>query len=106
MKNNGSVSDVFKQESIANLRGNNIGIGYVRYPTSGGRRSCEAQPLYTNFPFGIAIAHNGNVTNTKESAQRMQRIFGRVSTDCDSEILLNVFVDEPLPRRQLYISKR
>ena len=99
MKNNGSVSDVFTQENIVILRGN-IGIGHVRYPTSGGRRSCEAQPLYTNFPYGIAIAHNGNLTNTKELAQRMQRSFRHVNTDSDSEILLNVFADE-LQRRQL-----
>ncbi|OYX03790.1 MAG: hypothetical protein B7Z05_09110, partial [Thiotrichales bacterium 32-46-8] len=99
MKNNGSVSDVFTQENIVSLKGN-IGIGHVRYPTSGGRRSCEAQPLYTNFPYGIAIAHNGNLTNTKELAQRMQRSYRHVNTDSDSEILLNVFADE-LQRRQL-----
>ena len=99
MKNNGTVADVFTQENIVNLKGN-IGIGHVRYPTAGGSTSSEAQPLYTNFPFGIAIAHNGNLTNTDELIQRMRNSHRHVNTDSDSEVLLNVFADE-LQRRQL-----
>ena len=57
-KDTGTVADVFTQENILSLLGN-IGIGHVRYPTAGGSGSCsaEAQPLYTNSPFGIALAH-------------------------------------------------
>jgi len=98
-KDNGTVADVFTQESVVNLRGN-IGLGHVRYPTAGGSRSCEAQPLYTNFPFGIAIAHNGNLTNTDNLVQKMKSAHRHVNTDSDSEVLLNVFADE-LSRRQL-----
>ncbi len=64
----------------------NIGLGHVRYPTAGGSRSCEAQPLYTNFPFGIAIAHNGNLTNTDNLVQKMKSAHRHVNTDSDSEV--------------------
>lgn len=99
MKNIGSVSEVFTQDNMVSLRGN-IGIGHVRYPTAGGGRSCEAQPLYTNFPFGIAIAHNGNLINACELGDQMRQNFRHVNTDSDSEVLLNVFADE-LQRRQM-----
>ena len=99
LKNTGKVADVFTQENIVNLKGN-IGIGHVRYPTAGGGKCSEAQPLYSNFPFGIAIAHNGNLTNTEELIQGLQNCHRHVNTDSDSEVLLNVFADE-LSRRQL-----
>mgnify|MGYP005992319507 CR=1 FL=1 len=93
LKNNGTVADVFTQESIINVRGN-IGIGHVRYPTAGGSKSCEAQPMYTNYPCGIALAHNGNLTNAEELAESMRSSFRHINTDSDSEILLNVLADE------------
>mmetsp|Transcript_13057 Transcript_13057/g.29162 ORF Transcript_13057/g.29162 Transcript_13057/m.29162 type:complete len:483 (+) Transcript_13057:119-1567(+) len=98
-KDRGTVAEIFTQENVVNLRGN-IGIGHVRYPTAGGSKSSEAQPLYSNFPFGIAIAHNGNLTNTEELVSRMKNSYRHVNTDSDSEVLLNVFADE-LQRRQL-----
>jgi len=98
-KDNGSVADVFNQENMVRLKGN-IGIGHVRYPTAGGSNSAEAQPFYTNYPFGIALAHNGNLTNTAELCETVKHSFRHVNTDSDSEILLNVFADE-LHRRQL-----
>eukprot|EP01038_Epipyxis_sp_PR26KG_P007118 gene7118-9714_t len=98
-KDTGAVAEVFTQENIINLRGN-IGIGHVRYPTAGGSCSAEAQPLYTNSPFGIALAHNGNLTNTAELMKSMHSVHRHINTDSDSELLLNVFADE-LQKRQV-----
>ena len=64
-KDNGLVKDVFQQHHMMELRGN-VGLGHVRYPTAGSSSCAEAQPLYTNYPYGICVAHNGNLTNTKE----------------------------------------
>eukprot|EP01033_Poteriospumella_lacustris_P015307 gene15307-10945_t len=98
-KDNGTVAEVFTQESVQHLKGN-IGIGHVRYPTAGGSCSAEAQPFYTNYPFGIALAHNGNLTNTAELTAQMSNVFRHINTGSDSELLLNLFADE-LQRRQL-----
>ena len=69
LKNVGTVADVFHQDNVINLQGS-VGLGHVRYPTAGGSCSAEAQPLFTSAPFGIALAHNGNLTNTDELMRR------------------------------------
>jgi len=92
-KDVGEVKDIFTQESVVNILGN-LGIGHVRYPTAGGSCKAEAQPLYTNAPFGIALAHNGNLTNTDEIAESMRQEFRHINTNSDSELLLNVFAEE------------
>lgn len=97
-KDNGLVKDVFKTHHMIDLRGN-VGLGHVRYPTAGSSSCAEAQPLYTNFPHGICVAHNGNLTNAVELAEHCRNNLGRhINTDSDSEVLLNIFADSLIKR--------
>ena len=92
-KSNGLVKDVFQAHHMAELRGN-VGLGHVRYPTAGSSSCAEAQPLYTNYPFGICVAHNGNLTNTEELEGLVRDgMMRHVNTESDSELLLNIFAE-------------
>lgn len=93
-KDNGLVRDVFHTRHMLRLKGH-MGIGHVRYPTAGCFSSAEAQPFYVNSPFGISLAHNGNLTNADELKRTLFVEDRRhINTDSDSEILLNVFAHE------------
>jgi len=93
-KDNGLVRDVFQQRHMLSLKGA-MGIGQVRYPTAGCDSPAEAQPFYVNSPFGLALAHNGNLTNAEQLASELFREDLRhINTDSDSEILLNVLAHE------------
>lgn len=93
-KYNGLVRDVFHTRHMKRLMGN-FGIGHVRYPTAGSASSAEAQPFYVNSPFGIAFAHNGNLTNAHELQDEVSRIARRhINTTSDSELLLNIFAHQ------------
>jgi amidophosphoribosyltransferase len=93
-KSNGLVRDVFHQRHMMKLTGN-VGMGHIRYPTAGSAKSAEAQPFYVNSPYGICLAHNGNLTNYNELAELLTREDRRhLSTGSDSEVLLNVFAHE------------
>ena len=93
-KDNGMVRDVFHTRHMLRLIGN-FGIGHVRYPTAGSSSSAEAQPFYVNSPYGVTLAHNGNLTNADEIAKDLFRSDLRhINTDSDSEVLLNVFAHE------------
>ena len=93
-KSNGLVRDVFQTRHMVSLRGA-MGIGHVRYPTAGISSNAEAQPFYVNSPYGITLAHNGNLVN---SGQIKQDLFNddlrHINTESDSEVLLNVFAHE------------
>lgn len=91
----GLVRDVFRTRDMRALPGN-MGIGHVRYPTSGSSTSpAEAQPFYVNSPFGIVLAHNGNLTNAEILNQELFLSDRRhVNTHSDSEVLLNVLAHE------------
>ena len=93
-KDTGLTRDVFNNDQMMKLKGN-MGIAHVRYPTAGCASSAEAQPFYVNSPFGLTLAHNGNLTNTEELKKALfvedQR---HINTDSDSEVLLNIFAHE------------
>ncbi|MHB8746598.1 MAG: amidophosphoribosyltransferase [Gammaproteobacteria bacterium] len=93
-KDNGLVRDVFHTRHMLRLPGN-VGIGHVRYPTAGCSSSAEAQPFYVNSPYGICLAHNGNLTNAEDLKHELFTDDQRhINTDSDSEVLLNVFANE------------
>tara|TARA_E500000178_G_scaffold334248_1_gene369957 strand:+ start:498 stop:1982 length:1485 start_codon:yes stop_codon:yes gene_type:complete len=103
-KSMGYVRDVFQQSHMSKLIGN-YGIGHVRYPTAGGAGKEFAQPMYVNSPYGISIAHNGNLTNSKELAvQLFHAEMRHLNTDSDSEVLLNIFAHELGKQREIYPS--
>ena len=93
-KGNGLVRDVFDAKSMLMLQGR-VGIAHCRYPTAGNAGADEAQPFYVNSPYGIALAHNGNLINTDALRQEVfEQDRRNVNTDSDSEVLLNVFAHE------------
>jgi amidophosphoribosyltransferase len=90
-KSNGMVRDVFHASSLARLKGR-MGVGHVRYPTAGCSSEFEAQPFFVNSPFGMALAHNGNLTNSDQLAKEIrEQDYRHLNTTSDSEVLLNVF---------------
>lgn len=93
-KGNGLVRDIFTPENVERLRGQ-VGIGHTRYPTIGGGRGEDAQPFQVNSPFGIIMAHNGNVINYKELKKELFEKHHRLlDSDNDVEAILNVFAEE------------
>ena len=93
-KDSGLVRDVFQQKHMVKLRGN-VGIGHVRYPTAGTDSANDAQPFYVNSPYGLCLAHNGNLTNSAELTEVLVREDRRhMNTASDSEVLLNVLASE------------
>ena len=93
-KGNGLVRDVFDAKSMLLLQGR-VGIAHCRYPTAGNAGADEAQPFYVNSPYGIALAHNGNLINTDALRHEVfEQDRRNVNTESDSEVLLNVFAHE------------
>ena len=92
-KANGLVKDVFASKHMQRLKGD-IGIGHVRYPTAGSSSAAEAQPFYVNSPWGMSLAHNGNLTNANELRETLLKSRRHINTTSDSEVLLNIFAAE------------
>jgi amidophosphoribosyltransferase len=98
-KGEGLVRDVFQMRHMQRLQGH-VGIGHVRYPTAGSSGPAMAQPFYVNSPYGISLAHNGNLTNAAELTRNLfETDLRHLNTDSDSEVLLN-FCPQPAEFRQ------
>jgi amidophosphoribosyltransferase len=93
-KGNGLAQSIFNPKNLSRLSGN-LGLAHTRYPTVGSGDAESAQPFYLNLPFGIAMAHNGNVTNYFELKDLFEnKIFYHINSTCDVEVILNVFAYE------------
>lgn len=104
-KANGLVRDVFHTRHMLNLKGH-VGIGHIRYPTAGCASPAEAQPFYVNSPYGITLAHNGNLINANELKRDLFREDLRhINTHSDSEVLLNIFAHELLKLGKSHLDK-
>lgn len=100
-RKNGLVKDVFHTRHMRKLRGN-MGVGHIRYPTAGSSSVAEAQPFYVNSPYGICLAHNGNLTNGKQLKKELYKEdFRHINTESDSEVLLNIFA-QALQQKHAY----
>jgi amidophosphoribosyltransferase len=94
-KARGMVRDVFRTRNMRALPGD-YGIGQVRYPTAGNAESEEeAQPFYVNAPFGLVLAHNGNLINAVALKRELFNNDHRhINTESDTEVLINVLAHE------------
>ena len=93
VKGTGMVREVFAEPSKAQELLGNVGIAHVRYPTAGGSGLDDVQPFYANFPCGLALAHNGNLTNSEKLRKELVSRHRHLNTTSDSEALLNVFAE-------------
>ena len=83
----GLVSEVFDKHAMSTLRGN-IGIGHVRYSTTGESRVENAQPVFLNYLKGtLALAHNGNIINADNIRQELISCGAKFSGTTDSEVI-------------------
>ena len=90
----GLARDIFTKDNLSLLTGN-IGISHNRYPTHGGFGHGEVQPVWTSVPYGIAISHNGQITNYDELVEQVIKKEKRyLNTTSDTEVILHIFAQE------------
>lgn len=94
VKGMGLVNEVFNRKDLSAELPGAIGVGHVRYSTTGSSRPQNVQPLVVECYDGIwSIAHNGNLTNAKRLRRSYQEAGAIFQTSTDSEILLHLIAD-------------
>lgn len=95
-KGMGLVGDVFKPEALKKLKGD-MAVGHVRYSTTGSSTVKNVQPLLINHKKGfIAVAHNGNITNSVELRNELEDSGSILQTTMDSELIVHFLVKDHL----------
>ena len=100
-KSMGYVRDAFQQSHMNKLLGN-YGIGHVRYPTAGGAGKEFAQPMYVNSPYGISLAHNGNLTNALLLREILVKDGAIFRTTSDTETIVQLIARS---KREKFVDK-
>lgn len=96
-KDLGLVNDVFTPNIIERLGEGNIAIGHVRYGTTGGNERSNAQPIVVNHIKGsMALAHNGNITNSYELRSQFEAKGSIFQTTSDTEVISYAIIEERL----------
>ncbi len=92
LKGMGLVPEIFNRQDIQRLKGH-VGIGHVRYSTTGSSKIENCQPLLVSFKSGtIAIAHNGNLVNSKELRTELEKEGRIFLSDSDTEVIAHLLV--------------
>ena len=96
-KGSGLVSEVFHGDELRSLGTGRIGVGHVRYATTGSDSERNIQPLVVNHGKGhLALAHNGNLTNSFELRSRLEAGGAIFHSSTDSEVISYVIVQQRL----------
>lgn len=92
----GLVCDVFNNGNVEGIDGN-VGIGHVRYSTTGKSKIENSQPMFSNFDLGtIAVAHNGDIINSPELRYELELLGYEFESTTDSEVLCHLLSREIL----------
>lgn len=93
-RDQGLVLDIFDEQTLKQLKGN-VGVGHVRYPTTGANLPENVQPFIFRFKdHTFAIAHNGNLVNTRELREEFEQAGEIFSTTTDTEVIASVIAHE------------
>ncbi len=88
-KDLGQVSHVFGVKELSKLQGE-VAIGHTRYSTIGEIRESDLQPMMVSYPYTVAMAHNGNLSNYLELKQKLMEHGHFFTSDNDLEVLLHI----------------
>jgi len=93
-KGQGLVAEVFDSAILESLEGN-VGVGHVRYPTTGANRPENAQPFnFAHRDHIISIAHNGNLVNSRELREEYESQGQLFCSSTDTELIAKVITEE------------